>query len=45
MLSFPGNTEVADKGPIVEWFGLAHTPVPMPKALSIPSAWEASQGE
>ena len=37
--------KVADKGPSAEWFGLAHTPVPIPKALKIPAAREALQGE
>ena len=31
----------ADKGPSENWFGLVHTPVPIPKALKIPEAREA----
>jgi len=37
--------KVADKGPSLDWFGLAHTPIPIPKALKIPAAREALQGE
>ena len=36
---------VANKGPSLDWFGLAHTPVPIPKALKIPAAREALHNE
>ena len=35
----------ADKGPSIDWFGLVHTPVPIPKALKIPDAQEALHNE
>ena len=31
----------ADKGPSENWFGLVHTPVPIPKALKNPEARDA----
>ena len=37
--------KVADKGPSLDWFGLVHTPVPIPKALKIPDAREALHKE
>ncbi len=37
--------KVADKGPSLDWFGLAHTPIPIPKALKVPAAREALHSE
>ena len=36
---------VANKGPSEEWFGLVHTPIPIPKALKIPEGREALKAE
>ncbi len=37
--------KVADKGPSLDWFGLVHTPIPIPKALKVPAAREALHSE
>ena len=37
--------KVADKGPSLDWFGLVHTPSPIPKALKVPAAREAFHSE
>ena len=37
--------KVADKGPSIDWFGLLHTPIPIPKALKVPAAREALHSE